>query len=89
MSAPVIAYEGKLYRREGECCRCGECCRGNPFDGPDTEYCPLFRWLEEGVGECTDREHPYYLNGCNVFPSHPGQIADKPSCSYRFVEVDP
>jgi len=46
--------------------------------------CPLFRWHPEDVGECSDRSHPYYLNGCHVWPTDPGQIADKPGCSYTF-----
>ena len=52
-----------------------------------TGACPLLA-LRGGVYACTDRRHPYYLNGCNVFPTHPGQIADKPGCSYRFERVN-
>lgn len=73
--------------RTGECNRCGECCKGNPFTGETAGYCPLFTWLEKDVGHCTDRQHPYYLNGCDVWPTHPAQIADKPSCSYTFELV--
>jgi hypothetical protein len=79
--------------RSGECCRCGECCRtGDPFLGQMGEpliegACPLLG-LFAGRYACTDRQHPYYLNGCNVWPSHPDQIADKPGCSYTFVRVD-
>ncbi len=50
--------------RSGECCRCGECCVGDPFpDKTDPNaseamrqqpvvagYCPLFRW-HEGAAE--------------------------------------
>jgi len=76
------------YVRTGECCRCGQCCWGDPFNGQQGPAklegaCPLLN-LVAGVYTCTDRQHPYYLNGCNVFPSHPGQIADKPGCSYVF-----
>lgn len=65
---------------------------GDPFNGGEGEpavegFCPLFRWREDGSGHCSDREHPYYLNGCDSFPSHPSQIADKPSCTYSFVAV--
>lgn len=79
------------FVRTGECCRCGECCVGDPFEGKEGEpvvsgFCPLYRLLE-GRGHCSDREHPYYLMGCNVFPTHPGQIADKPGCSYTFERV--
>jgi hypothetical protein len=80
-----------VYVREGECCRCGQCCFGDPFEGemglaaiPDA--CPLLRF-HDGTFACSDRRHPYYLNGCNVWPTHPDQIADKPGCSYRFELV--
>jgi hypothetical protein len=75
--------------REGECCRCGECCVGDPGredmtrPAPVEGYCPLYR-IVDGVGACSDRQHPYYLAGCNVWPSQPSHIADKPSCSYTF-----
>lgn len=48
--------------------------------------CPLYS-ERTGEGECTDRQHPVYLGGCNVYPQHPAQVADKPSCTYSFVEV--
>lgn len=50
--------------------------------------CPLLTILPYGVHACKDRENPYYLNGCNVFPTHPGQISDKPGCSYKFQRVE-
>jgi hypothetical protein len=81
------------FVRTGECCQCGECCKaGDPFQGemgkPEISgACPLLRLHSDGLHACADRENPYYLNGCNVFPTHPGQIADKPSCSYKFEQV--
>lgn len=78
--------------RSGECCRCGECCKtGDPFDGQMGEpliegACPLLS-LFNGRYACTDRRNGYYLNGCNIWPTHPDQIADKPGCSYTFTEV--
>jgi len=80
------------YIRTGECCRCGECCRtGDPFDGelgePTIEgACPLLAF-HAGVFACSDRQHPYYLNGCNVFPTHPDHLRVHPGCSYRFAKV--
>jgi hypothetical protein len=48
--------------RGGYCCRCGQCCVGDPFDDtnrPRTAvvagYCPLFEWhmnAPEGPGFC-------------------------------------
>jgi hypothetical protein len=82
----------ETYVRSGECCQCGECCKtGDPFNGelgmPAIEgACPLLA-LAGDKHVCTDRQHPYYLNGCNVFPTHPLQIVDKPGCSYSFRRV--
>lgn len=77
-----------MWQRAGECCRCGECCRGNPFTGEPDGWCPLARMEADAKVTCTDREHPYYLAGCVVWPTHPAQIADKPSCSYTFTWID-
>jgi len=77
-----------VFVRTGECCRCGECCMtGNPFTGEPNVPCPLLALLPDGLHACTDRQNPYYLNGCNVWPTHPDQIADKSSCTYKFERV--
>lgn len=60
---------------------------GNPFTGEPNVPCPLLGF-QDGHYLCTDRLDPYYLNGCNVWPTHPGQISDKPSCSYKFEKID-
>lgn len=76
------------WLRSGECNRCGDCCRsGDPFTG-QPGLCSLGRQAPDGTVTCTGREHPYYLNGCNVWPSEPSQIAAYPNCSYRFVLAD-
>jgi hypothetical protein len=88
----TFSYENDgTYVRTGECCRCGECCWGDPFQGemgeaPIPGACPLLA-LAGGRYVCTDRLNSYYLNGCNVWPSHPLQIADKPSCTYKFEKI--
>lgn len=75
--------------REGECCRCGECCVGDPGYEPMPRpaavegMCPLYR-IVGGVGHCSDRKHHYYLSGCVSWPGHPDNIADKPGCSFTF-----
>lgn len=81
------------YERSGYCCRCGECCVGDPSDGtigePAVEgYCPLYRILPDMKGWCSDREHMIYKQGCNVWPTNPNQISDKPSCTYQFKVVE-
>lgn len=80
------------FIRTGHCSRCGECCAGDPFDGEEGEpeiagHCPLLTLVGDKFA-CSNREHPYYLSGCNVWPTHPGQIEDKPSCTYEFQRVD-
>ena len=78
--------------RSGECSRCGECCKGampgNDGTAKVEGYCQLFEWLG-GKGHCGGHgQHEYYLAGCNVWPQHPDNIADKPSCTYTFTWVD-
>lgn len=86
-------FDGSVYVRTGECNRCGECCRtGDPFNGEMGEpaipgACPLLALLD-GIHTCTDRSNEYYLKGCNVWPTHPNQIIDKPSCSYKFERIN-
>ncbi len=82
------------WKRSGECNGCGDCCKGDPFDGakgaPEVaDYCFFFRWHGPS-GRCVDRTetNPYYLSGCNVWPTDPTNIADKPNCSYSFTEVE-
>lgn len=77
-----------MWKRSGECNRCGSCCVGNAVEGvePVVEgYCAYFRWIEVGViGECVGRETEFYLRGCNVWPTHPHCISVHPKCSYSF-----
>lgn len=88
--SPSLPSQPERWVRSGECCRCGECCRsGNPLDvEPQIEgACALLALLPDGLHACTDREHPYYLSGCNVWPSRPEHVVDYPSCSYTFEAV--
>lgn len=59
--------------------------------------CPLFEWHHKPdgnkVGTCighleTSAPHPYYLQGCNVWPTVPHHIVNYPSCTYKFTWVD-
>jgi hypothetical protein len=90
----IELHDGTRLLRRGACCRCGDCCKGDPFVGEmgDAQvpgYCPLFRWTEDGShGVCSDRTNPYYLSGPNIYPSKPEQIADKPACTYSFEVLD-
>src|SRR5215469_2674555 len=99
------------WLRSGYCCRCGECCEGDPFphDEDDPRRSPLMRQPPERQGYCPlltfqstegptaclghtgmvppGEEDPYYMSGCNVWPTDPGQIVDKPHCTYTFKWV--
>ena len=88
-----VDRDGTRWLRTGDCNGCGECCRnGDPFLGQRGPAeiegaCPLLR-LVDGLHRCSGHgTDPYYLGGCNVFPQMPDQIADYPSCSYRFKRV--
>ena len=71
----VIEYEGRSYRREGECSHCGECCVGCPLRDHVARRCADYGGLV------------YQETGCATAPSDPGQLAAWPSCTFRFVEV--
>lgn len=49
-------------------------------------YCALYR-IEGGIGVCSDRGSHLYLSGCVVWPTLPHQIAEHPSCSFKFEKV--
>lgn len=89
VSIDFVDADENTWRRSGYCCRCGDCCRGDPFNGtqgtgPVEGYCPFFSWESEGVGQCNGREGYYYSIGCNVFPGEPDIVAAHPQCTYRF-----
>ena len=80
--------------RSGYCCRCGQCCVGDPFSDETRPraavvkgHCPLYE-LRDGAGFCSNRHHPYYLAACSTWPDHPSLIADKDKCTYTFAWVD-
>lgn len=76
--------------RTGSCNRCGACCSGDGTevaDVPQTEagMCSLFRREPDGRGACFGWGwHPYYLNGCHVWPSKAEHVAPHVECSFRF-----
>lgn len=92
--------EGTAWRRVGECNNCGECCFGgdpspaNPlFTDAERETqtivgrCPLLR-LDGDHYRCAGHgKHPFYLGGCNTWPSRPEDMILAPSCSFRWERV--
>lgn len=74
--------------REGECCKCGDCCHGDPFvsdSGPE-QVCPLLGLIQpDGTRLCTGYGvHPYYLQGCVVWPTIPEHTANYPRCTFTW-----
>jgi len=52
-------------------------------------WCPLFEWLPDGKGNCTQYGvHPYTLQACCSWPTHPDQIVAYPDCTFTFNWVD-
>jgi hypothetical protein len=102
--------------RSGECCRCGQCCLGDPFpdkplDNPRCSHlmrtrepeqpdrCPLLTFhvgAPQGDTSCLGHtgmpaphgDDPYYLAGCNEWPTHPDHIKDYDRCTYSFTWQD-
>ena len=72
------ASDGTVWRRTGDCNRCGQCC----------PPCSFFAW-SGSLGMCTDRTeaNPLYAGGCWVWPNEPWHIEPHTSCSYRFERV--
>lgn len=81
--------------RVGTCDRyCGACCMsGDPFNGERgvgqiPGACPLLTRDPDGRYSCSDRNDPYYRNGCHLFPTIPAHVASYPTCTYRFIQLD-
>jgi hypothetical protein len=77
---------GVTWRRTGYCCHCGACCQADVDTGA-AGACHYLATDANGVLQCTGRASAAYLNGCNVWPSVPEHIADKPACTYVFTRV--
>ena len=76
------------YQRFGDCCQCGDCCKGNPYTGEGAhDDCPhLLRGAE---GEKTACEihgtvGTYWALGCNVWPTMPHHVAHIERCTFQF-----
>jgi hypothetical protein len=89
-----------VWKRTGECSRCGECCRGEPevhrpdlFSADEVAgrecpgHCPLLRRAGDRFGCAGHGRHAFYLTGCDQHPTCPDDMRDTPSCSYRFERV--
>lgn len=90
MNLPLISLDAEEppvrfgeFLRTGYCCRCGDCCRGNPYTGSVEGHCPHYA-VRSGLGECMDRQGAYYLAACKDWPSKPEHLLEHPKCTYRF-----
>jgi hypothetical protein len=71
-TAPLLA------RRQGECNRCGACCKilfRCPFLGTDAE------------GQYTCRIYEERFEQCRLFPLHAADLREVAECSYTFDEA--
>ena len=87
----TIEVDGKTYRREGECTRCGECCRA--FRGParyrlEDGQCRELHFETDGSGQTLSFCDVYWDRpmSCMLYPFDPTEtLPDK--CTYTFIEV--
>ena len=80
-----------MWARSGECCRCGDCCRG-PIDGMPEQHdgaCPYLKGEANDERLCAihDTVNTYWSRGCNVWPSEPYHIENYPRCTFKFEWV--
>ena len=69
----VLARDGHWYRREGECCGCGECCPN----------CPNLK-----DNKCLLQNNPWGKPWvCALSPYEPTEILDK-DCSYTWIKEE-
>jgi hypothetical protein len=71
--------EALVAMRQGECNRCGECCRilfRCPFLGKDAQ------------GENTCRIYEKRFGACRLYPIQPADLREVKSCSYTFVQTE-
>ena len=69
--------EALVSRRQGECNRCGECCRilfRCPFLGKDA------------AGENYCRIYEKRFGACQLFPIQPADLREVSNCSYTFAQ---
>ena len=70
--------EALVSRRQGECNRCGACCKilfRCPFLGTDAE------------GQYTCRIYDKRFSQCRLFPLHPADLREVEECSFTFAEA--
>lgn len=81
--------QGKVYRVEGECGRCGHCCLGEYFwrlHKGDEGKCEDLLVVREGYTECMVQDSKE--DACKEFPVIDDFLQDNvpPKCAYSLVE---
>ena len=69
--------EALLSRRQGDCNRCGACCK-------ILFRCPFLGTNDDGSYTC--RIYESRFSQCRLFPLHPQDLREVSECSYTFVE---
>jgi len=67
--------ESRMAHRQGECDRCGECCK-------ILFQCPFLTSNEEGEHRC--RIYGVRFNSCRFYPMQPEDLKEVDHCSYTF-----
>jgi hypothetical protein len=71
--------EALLTRRQGECDRCGDCCK-------ILFRCPFLTHDANGDSLC--RIYQYRFEQCRHYPIQPRDLAEVTRCSYTFAHAD-
>jgi hypothetical protein len=69
--------DGFIAHRQGECNRCGDCCK-------ILFRCPFLTKDTEGNAMC--RIYAYRFEQCRYYPIQPHDMHEVPSCSYTFAQ---
>jgi hypothetical protein len=69
-----------LARRQGECNRCGACCK-------ILFRCPFL--ATDAQGQYTCRIYETRFAQCRLFPLHPADLLEVEECSYSFTPEAP
>ncbi len=68
-----------LARRQGECDRCGDCCK-------ILFRCPFLTQDADGNSLC--RIYEYRFTQCRHYPIQPRDLTEVSRCSYTFAHAD-
>lgn len=79
-----VQFNGKCYRRRGNCRMCGECCHSERLGATFSATCKHLR-----DGKCTIFGKPERPIACSLFPLTPGDLESLPNCGYSFECIEP